>query len=256
MPSASPQITHQFPTPSAAGGDTHFQSQYIALREKENRLYSDEQVRQLPLIERSHPHYREWLIRKGSLNRLIKHLRKMQRPLNILEVGCGNGWLANRLAEIPSATVTGFDINLEELDQAKRVFGDKSNLHFKAVNPFLFKNNENSFDIIIFAASIQYFSAPAAIIHDALQHLQPDGSIHIIDTHFYRAEEVPAARQRTIDHFTSLGFPEFADHYFHHSLAALDNFNYCIRHDPRSLRNRLIGRRGKNPFYWIIIQKP
>jgi protein-L-isoaspartate O-methyltransferase len=48
-----------------------------------------------------HRHYHEWQIRKASSNRLVKYLAKKQKILEILEVGCGNGWLSAKLSVIP-----------------------------------------------------------------------------------------------------------------------------------------------------------
>ena len=67
---------------------------YLASRKKENRIYSDEQVVQLPFIEPTHIHYHEWQVRKRSALRLIHYLEKKNKPLSILEIGCGNGWLS------------------------------------------------------------------------------------------------------------------------------------------------------------------
>lgn len=253
MPPA-PFITQQFPARSP-DFNAAFAEQYVALRKKEERLYSDEQVKQLPAIEANHPHYAEWRAREQSMKKLVKYIRRMKRPLNILEVGCGNGWLAHKIAQVPGTTVTGFDINQVELQQAMRVFGYKHNLRFRTSSPFSFRNNEQPYDLVIFAASIQYFPSLDAIISDALNQLKVGGSIHIIDTHFYDPSELVAARQRTIDHFTALGFPAMADHYFHHSLVTLSKFNYGILYNPHSWRNRLLGSRGRNPFYWITIKK-
>jgi hypothetical protein len=68
-----------------------FEKLYITLREKENRLYTDDQVKQLPLIPSSHVHSAEWVIRKRSTARLLNYLRKRRIQLSILEAGCGNG---------------------------------------------------------------------------------------------------------------------------------------------------------------------
>jgi SAM-dependent methyltransferase len=255
MPSPRPDTTHTFPICNSIANHDGFQEQYIALRKKENRLYTDEELRQLPLIAVNHPHYREWLARKRSLDKLIKYIQGRKRPVKILEVGCGNGWLAHRLAEIPGTMVTGFDINLVELQQAMRVFGKKPNLQFRAVSPFSFKHNEKPYDLVVFAASIQYFPSLDAIMYDALAHLKPGGSIHIIDSHFYDPEELTAARQRTIDHFKSLGFPGMADYYFHHSLATLSKFHYRVLYDPQSFSSKLFGGQNRSPFYWIMIKK-
>lgn len=230
-----------------------FTDQYIALRRKENRLYSDEQVLQLPCIQPGHPHYAEWMVRKRSCDKLVKHISKMQRPLKILEIGCGNGWLAHRLSLIPGTEVTGFDINRIELQQARRVFHHQANLHFDPKDPLGAMNNKNLFDVIIFAAAIQYFPSLESIINDALQKLKTGGSIHIIDSHFYASKELPAARQRTLEYYGALGFEQLSAHYFHHTLNALKPFNFRILYNPDAAWNKL--RRKRSPFHWIEIKK-
>jgi len=239
-----PDIKHDFPKRSS------FEEQYIALRKKEQRLYSDDEVRRLPFISREHPHHREWIARKRSSGRLLKHLEKMNKPLRILEIGCGNGWLSHKLSAIKDSQVTGFDINQLELYQARKVFGDQPNLEFTAKDPLA---GNAKFDVIVFAAAIQYFDSLSEIISRALARLQPGGSIHIIDTHFYKPAEVPAAQKRTEAYFASLGFENMSANYFHHSLEELKRYNYEILYDPGWLWNKLLLR--KDPFYWVCIKR-
>ena len=60
---------------------------------------------------------------------------------------------------LPGSKVIGTDINFSEIQQAARVFQHVPNLHFiyTYAEPGVFK--EKKFDIIIFAASIQYFES-------------------------------------------------------------------------------------------------
>ena len=53
-----------------------FETLYIELREKEGRIYSDEQVALLPNISDTHAHYNEWVIRKDSSQKLLRWLKK------------------------------------------------------------------------------------------------------------------------------------------------------------------------------------
>src|ERR1700740_506529 len=98
-----------------------FEELYIGIRHKEGRMYPDEIVKTLPEVPATHPHYAEWMVRKRSSLRLIRYLAAKKRPLRLLEVGCGNGWLCHRLSAIPGAGVTGMDVNHNELEQAVRV---------------------------------------------------------------------------------------------------------------------------------------
>jgi ubiquinone/menaquinone biosynthesis C-methylase UbiE len=229
----------------------NFEERYISLRKKESRLYTDEQVKWLPEIERSHPHYKEWELRKTSCDKLTQHLSSKRTELNILEVGCGNGWLCHHLSKIPGSNVAGTDINKTELDQAKRVFDHIENIEFMYGGIHNEKVRSEKFDAIIFAASIQYFRSLEGIIPAALQMLHTGGEIHILDSHFYKPSELETARKRSFDYYHSLHFAEMTEYYFHHCIDELDPFIHKILYNPDVFLNRFI--KNKNPFPWICI---
>lgn len=230
---------------------TDFEDLYLAVRKLEKRVYTDEQLRTLPDIDPLHVHAAEWDIRKRSSRRLISYLRKKGRSLRILEVGCGNGWLSAKLAEIAGADVVGLDINQAEISQASKVFV-KDNLEFvyDVFNDDTFADFK--FDVIVFAASIQYFPSVKSIMDQALSMLNPDGEVHIMDTHFYKPEEVERANARSRNYYNSLGFPEMAGQYFHHSIEELSGMQHHILLNPNSIM-RLLDKRG--PFHWITINQ-
>jgi len=222
---------------------------YLAVRKQEQRVYTDEQVMQLPEIDRSHLHYHEWQVRKRSAKQLTGYLKKKQKPLKILEIGCGNGWLSALIAKNANFKVTGLDINKTEINQAIQVF-KSDNLRFicDVFNDEVFESEK--FDIILFAAVLPYFSSAKNIIQIAVNKLTTNGEIYILDTHFYKPEEVEKARDRCINYYQLMGFPKMADHYFHYTLDELKEFQYQILSDPRRIINRL----KKNRFYWISIK--
>jgi ubiquinone/menaquinone biosynthesis C-methylase UbiE len=229
-----------------------FDQLYFRLRQKEGRIYTDADVATLPFIYASHPHHNEWVIRKHSQKALISYLKHKNTFTSILEVGCGNGWLSSRIAKTIDAEVTGLDINTYELEQAKRVFKNIPNLNFVNSNMQSESLKNEKFDMIVFAASIQYFPSLKQIIQIAIEHLTLQGEVHIMDSPFYQIQETAAARQRTKKYFAAIGFEAMADHYYHHHLAELENFQYKILHHPNSWKNKLSIK--KNPFYWITIK--
>ena len=224
-----------------------FEQLYLSLRAKEGRLYPDELVAMVPDVPNDHSLKKEWDIRKNSCERLIKYLSGKQRPLEILEIGCGNGWLCNQLSGIKGSHVTGTDINRVELEQARRVFS-KPNLLF--IHGGL--DTGYAFDIIIFAASFQYFRSVNETLRSCFDILNKGGEIHIINTKFYSPDEIPEARERSRQYFISAGAPAMHQYYFHHTLADLDPYNYKIMFNPKSLINKLI---KNNPFPWICLTK-
>jgi ubiquinone/menaquinone biosynthesis C-methylase UbiE len=232
---------------------TDFEKSYIALREKERRVYSDRELLQLPEISEDHPHYNEWQIRKESSSRLVRYLARHESFKKILEAGCGNGWLSAQLASLNNKEVTGMDINLTELAQAERVFKDKTNLSFMHGDIQSLQKSKDRFDCIIFAACIQYFDSPKQVFGALLENLNVGGEIHIIDTHFYTASTQAAAQKRSEAYFTKMGFPELNKFYFHHLLEELQSFDYDKLYTP-SLFRRYINL-NKNPFPWFRIKK-
>jgi ubiquinone/menaquinone biosynthesis C-methylase UbiE len=231
---------------------------YLDVRKREGRLYSDEIIKALPELDSVHPLYDEWLIRKKSMQRFLSFLKKNKSPLEILDLGCGNGWIANRLAQMHNCSVYAVDLNRLELEQGARVFPETTSLHFVYGNIFDKIFPEDSFDIILMASSVQYFSDIHKLIRRALGLLKENGKIHIIDSPFYTEKSVIAARQRTIDYYQELGYPEMANHYYHHKWTDIGRVDYKINYDPESNFHRFqrgVLKRTISPFPWIIIQK-
>jgi SAM-dependent methyltransferase len=163
-------------------------------------------------------------------------------------VGCGNGWLSAKLAGINHAVVTGIDINMQELDQARAVF-QQPNLRFiygglEIVSP--------GFDVIVFAASIQYFPSFENVINNALALLRQNGEIHILDTFFYDKMEANRAARRTKEYYNIMGCDEMAGFYFHRSKRELKSFNYKILLGRGTLMDRIRFRGLLFPWIRII----
>lgn len=234
-------------------GNSLFEKKYITIRCMENRLYSDDEVAQLPDISPDHTHFTEWVIRKKSSHRLIHYLTGKKKRLLILEAGCGNGWLAHCLSEIPHTEVIGLDINFTELQQAARVFSDNAHLSFIYGDIASGILQDRLFDVIVFAASIQYFPCLSETLSNCLEHLKPGGEIHLIDSPLYDTRNIEAAKERSFEYYDSLGFPEMTDYYFHHDISCLQEFPHKILQNPNSILNKLWGT--KDCFYWICLKK-
>jgi len=203
------------------------EKEYISVRKTEERFYPDSIVKYLPSIEPGHSHADEWLVRKKSFEKLLQYIQGKNYQV-ILEVGCGNGWLSNRIASKTDCLVVGLDLNQVELKQAARVFGNSTKLIFVYGNIFEKIFPLEVFDIIIFASSIQYFRNLYEVILAAFRFLKPNGEIHIIDSKFYNMNEVEAARKRTENYYCKLGFPDMAKSYFHHSWEEFNGIKYHI----------------------------
>jgi ubiquinone/menaquinone biosynthesis C-methylase UbiE len=234
--------------------DSDFSEAYLNLRSKESRLLPDELIRQLPNI--TDPRYKkEWAIRKHSLSKLITYLKK-QNSEYILELGCGNGWLAHQLALSLPSQIYAIDVNEGELTQGARIFRNE-NLHFIYGDIFAPVFETHVFDYIIVAGTIQYFHDARSLITRLLQLLRPAGEIHILDSPFYLTTvESGQAKKRSAQHFNELGVAQMIGHYHHHAWDALHGFDYHVLHNPASLWNKLNRKffsPTQSPFPWIKI---
>ena len=233
-----------------------FEDMYLKMRTLEGRVYGDQTVRNLPEIEKNHRNYKEWSIRKNSSEKLTDYLAKKDREFNILDLGCGNGWLANKLSGISGASVLGVDINQHELEQAARVFNNRANLALVYADIFDSKINEMKFDIIILAGVLMYFKDSEVLINKLCRMLNAGGEIHLIDNALYSKTDVEGARQRTLEHYKQMGMPAMAEHIYHHLLSEFDMYNPEIIYDPDSLTSRVKRKsleKDLSPFYWIKI---
>jgi ubiquinone/menaquinone biosynthesis C-methylase UbiE len=231
----------------------NFEEIYLRLRQKEGRIYTDEEVLQLPKSDPSHLYYKEWQVREDSCRQLVNYLKEKKVLQEILEVGCGNGWLSAKLKTLTGSHVTGIDVNKHELQQAKRVFGKIPDLEFYECSIGDEALKSRKFDIIVFAASIQYFSSINKTLKTAIDLSKQDGEIHIIDSHFYKQNELAGAQLRSKQYFEEMGFPEMTDHYHHHSIEDLATFDHHILYKPGAIGN--IFKKNKNPFQWICVKR-
>lgn len=228
---------------------------YWNLRTREGRAYSDEVVRRLPRVAPGDPLASEWAARADSLSRLLRYVSQRPRAQTILDLGCGNGWLANHLASLPSTHVYGLDLNRRELAQAARVFGDNPRLKFVYGDLFGIGLPEQSFDLVVLASVVQYFPDLPALVRCLWPLLIRGGELHILDSPVYAPAEVAAARARTRAYYEALGSPEMAAEYHHHPTTALAPFQPAVLYEPRAWRNRLAQRLGiaRSPFLWICL---
>jgi SAM-dependent methyltransferase len=172
---------------SAADRQT-FLKQYAIIRHAEGRG-SDDAVfyRALPYADSD-----QWRIRAKSfdhfLDRVVAPFEKTHsRPLDILDLGAGNGWLSSRLAERGHRAIA-LDIFTDNRDglgairryaQTPAVAADFDRLPFAGA----------SFDIAIYNASFHYSSDYASTLKAVRRCLRPEGRVVILDSPLYRKPE-------------------------------------------------------------------
>lgn len=235
--------------------DNTFESIYIAVRENEKRVYSDTEVKLLPITSSSNPHKEEWKLRKRSLHRFTNYIKKYNDKLNLLDIGSGNGGFSANIANRSPMNIYALDVNKIELEQAARVFNFK-NIYFICGNIFDNIFEEHSYDIITLNSSIQYFDNLNTLIKRLFYFLTDEGEIHIIDSPVYNQNELADAKERTARYYISNGVPEMAKHYYH-TFDEMKDFNYQILYDPKAVQinlKKIFGFKD-SPFPWIRIIK-
>ncbi|MCO6450276.1 MAG: class I SAM-dependent methyltransferase [Caldilineales bacterium] len=231
---------------------------YLRVRELEGRLLDDAAARRLPRVAADDSLAKEWIMRADSAGRLRDYFAKQEGPLDVLDLGCGNGWMSHWLAQTPGLQVLGIDVNLSELEQGARVFADVESLRFAYADIFDRALPAASFDRIVMAASLQYFANMRTLVLRLFELLQPQGEIHILDTPFYDEAGIEPARERTAGHYRQMGVPEMTEFYHHHLWSSIQAFNPAILYDPAGPGQRV--RRVflaqlRSPFPWLRLTK-
>lgn len=209
-----------------------FARDYAAHRAAEGRAHAGEELLALPYV-RSGPLARQWAVRARTFEAFrAKVVRPMARaagtPLELLDLGAGNGWLSYRMAleghdavalDIRDDRVDGLGAGLPFLDRA----GGRMRTIVAAFDAI--PAADASFDIAVFNASLHYATDLAAVLKEAARVVRPGGRLAILDSPFYRseadglamvAEKAAEARRRfgsRADTLMALPFIEFLTPY-------------------------------------------
>ncbi len=226
---------------------------YQRVRDREGRHYTDAEVRRLPDLPAPHPLAAEWRQRSATLKLLKHHFRQRSHPIRIMDFGCGCGWLTHHLAQLPHTQVWGVDVNALELEQAARVFPDAPNLTWVYADVQTAAWDEAPFDDIVLASVIQYFADLPTLLRRLRRWLAAEGTLHIVDSPWYAPAHLAAARARSAQYYTALGFPEMANAYHHHTLAELAPFAPRINYNPHGWAGQLQRLMGQPTpaFMWV-----
>jgi SAM-dependent methyltransferase len=238
-----------------------FLEQYGRIRAAEGRGSSSEAYyRALPFVDSP-----QWKIRAATFRYFLRHILPAQ-PSRILDLGAGNAWLSNRLAERGHAPVAvdifrdsrdGLDATRHYATSFPRIEAEFDHLPFASAQ----------FDIAIFNASLHYSADYARTLAEARRCLRPGGRIVILDSPVYKlrvhGEAMRSERQQLFEHqygFRSeaLHSVEFLDEPMLAGLATGLELTwtiyrpwYGLRWHLRPLMARLKGRRPPSRF-WIL----
>ena len=181
-----------FLLPERVAHFAQFNRDYAAVRQAEGRGATDRAYyRALPFQDLSGRFMADWRIRAASfrvfIHRVVQPMeRRRAQPLRLLDVGAGNGWLSNRLAE-RGHTVGAIDLQVNQFDGlgAHEFYEPKFwpvQAEFDRL-PF----EDTQIDLIVFNASFHYSENYETTLRAVLRLLRPAGQVVILDSPIYRS---------------------------------------------------------------------
>jgi len=203
---------------------------YAALREREGR--SDPEARLARPYLKKGPLVAQWRIRARTYDRFVAAVlvpleRARGRPLSILDLGAGDGWLAARMAARGHRAVA-LDVRLDTIDglAAGALLGRQSKRRFARVAASFeaLPARGVTFDLAVFNASIHYAADLPLVLSEARRAVRGGGRIVLLDSPFYRSAEAGEAMVRQKERRTRETLPDLAE-----GLLALPSIEYLTR---------------------------
>lgn len=115
------------------------------------------------------------LVQRSAIRHFMTDLQKLViqagAPSNVLEVGCGEGFISGHLAnQYPDAEFTGLDIHRPYIEEMMNLF---PKIKSSSVNFFDFEISPKKFDTIICCEVLEHLEEPEKAI-DRFHQLQPN----------------------------------------------------------------------------------
>lgn len=180
-----------FILPSRRPNVERFLALYQSVRKAEGwSIDNRKSLINLPYPERNTPFRNLWQLRARTYEsfRTLLNLGAGPMPLNILDLGAGNCWMASRLAE-SHQSIVAVDINPDFFDGlgvpgAVLEKAEQSVIRIRAEYDFL-PFSDGSFDIAYFNASLHYSPDPVQTIVKTFKLVKDGGSIYVLDSPLY-----------------------------------------------------------------------
>lgn len=114
---------------------------------------------------------------------LVKNVWGFRKPVDILDFGCGYGFLGMKLLPIlpKGSSYTGVELDLGEIRQAKEYFG-KTDYPYELIQQDIYQfQTVKKYDLVVALFLLSYMHNPETLIEKMKASLKPGGMLLLID---------------------------------------------------------------------------
>jgi len=257
-----------------------FARDYAGHRAAEGREYQGRTLFDLPYVT-SGPFAEQWAVRARTFEAFMTRglsptATRLARPLTVLDLGAGNGWLSYRVA-CEGHRAYALDIRddcVDGLGAAAPFVDELPNRIECLVAPFeAIPLPTGHVDVALFNASLHYATDLRVVLDEAQRVVRPGGTMAILDSPFYAREadglamvaekKLGAAGQfgERAESLMALPFVEFLTRErIEQSAPNLvwrrHRVRYPLSYELRPLRARLLGQRRPSRFDLWLAERP
>ena len=180
--------------------EARFRAAYGEHRASEGRDHHGAELLALPYLTTG-PLADQWQVRARSFDAFVRRVlrpaaRAHRRPLRLLDLGAGNGWLCHRAALLGHEAVA-LDVRDDDVDglgaATSYLREAAGRFHRVAASFDALPLRAASVDVVVFNASLHYALELAAVLREARRVVRAGGRIVILDSPFYARDSAGAA---------------------------------------------------------------
>ncbi len=119
------------------------------------------------------------MLTKAELDLFFREV-KLQPNSNILDIGCGAGYISSYISDYYKSKVTGIDIDVGAIEHAKATFSGNTALNFCVLDGNEIAYEEQSFDLICFIDTLYFTSTIEKLrllLEKSYKMLKPHGKL-------------------------------------------------------------------------------